>query len=159
MIQMPISEMTESPRPASRLAVRNACHRFVLTEALRPVVCLAPVQALTVATVSAPQRAAIVKPQAQPQTKPPATVAPAQIKVDFPHKLIAEALENSKDKTGWSHLGTFGSHLKKLQPKFDWGRYGPKKLGDFVKARPDVFRIEKRASGGSGANEIYVRAK
>jgi hypothetical protein len=138
---------------------RNACHRFVTIEPVRPVVCVAPVQILTVAAASAPKPAPPGQAPVKPQPKPQAVAVVAQSKPSFPYALAIQALEQSKDKTGWSHLGSFGHQMKQLEPNIDWGLYGPKKLGDFVKSRPDIFRIEERATGGPGAKEIYVRAK
>jgi len=70
-----------------------------------------------------------------------------------------EALDKSVDDSGWSHLGTFGSYLQKIQPDFDSRLHGFKKLSDLVRGRTDLFVTEERQSLGSNHKVLYVRAK
>ena len=70
-----------------------------------------------------------------------------------------EALDNSVDDSGWSHLGTFGSYLQKVQPEFDSRLHGFKKLSDLVRGRPDLFEINERSVVGSNHKVMYLRAK
>lgn len=128
-------------------AFRNACHKFVYTEVLRPSSTVEP-------TASAK------KTETEPTTIPPQL--PAEItepKQEFPKKFVLTALEQSIDDTGWAHLGTFGSYLTKLQPDFDSRLYGYKKLSELVKAKTELFVTQERLAPGSTAKVLYVRAK
>lgn len=128
-------------------AFRNACHKFLFTEVLRPSVAIEP--------TAPPQKAG--NDQKPPQSHPPVEVA--EVKQDFPKKFVLAALEQSSDDAGWAHLGTFGSYLTKLQPDFDSRIYGYKKLSDLVKAKTDLFVIEERQAPGSTQKVLYLRAK
>jgi hypothetical protein len=127
-------------------AFRNACHKFLFTEVLRPVqpstVEVSPVTAKEVPVAS---------------SHPQSTGSETQ-KV-FPRAFVLEALEKANDDTGWAHLGTFGSYLTKLQSDFDSRLYGFKKLSDLVKAKTDIFQFEETSVPGSGMKVLYVRAK
>lgn len=128
-------------------AFRNACHKFLFTEVLRPSVAIEP--------TASPQKAG--NDQKPAQSHPPIDVA--EVKQDFPKKFVLAALEQSSDDAGWAHLGTFGSYLTKLQPDFDSRIYGYKKLSDLVKAKTDLFVIEERQAPGSTQKVLYLRAK
>jgi uncharacterized LabA/DUF88 family protein len=119
-------------------AFRNACHKFILTEMLRPPT-KQPAPAVTAAA-------------SKPST---GSSAVAEIPAEF----LMEALHKSEDEEGWSHLGTFGSYLQKIQPDFDTRRYGFKKLSDLVKGNPDIFQTEERDGPGGHHKVLYVRAK
>lgn len=128
-------------------AFRNACHKFVFTEVLRPGVTTDPS-----ATAKKPESDhKIVSPQ------PPVDVV--EQKQEFPKKFVLAALEQSSDDAGWAHLGTFGSYLTKLQPDFDPRLYGYKKLSDLVKAKTDIFVTEERQAPGSTQKVLYLRAR
>lgn len=128
-------------------AFRNACHKFVFTEILRPSTVTEP--------VSAPQR--IERGQRSvPAQKPTEAKEP---KLEFPKKFVLTALEQSIDDAGWAHLATFGSYLTKLQPDFDSRLYGYKKLSDLVKSKTDLFVTEERQVPGSNRKVLYLRAK
>ncbi|MCC6917300.1 NYN domain-containing protein [Nitrosomonas sp.] len=129
-------------------AFRNACHKFVFTEVLRP----------DTATESATQQAK----KTEDDQKSSSSQFPAQIpetKPEFPRKFILAALEQSSDDAGWANLGNFGNYLNKLQPDFDSRLYGYKKLSDLVKARTDLFVTEERQAPGSIQKALYLRAK
>lgn len=128
-------------------AFRNACHKFVFTEVLRP-----DSQTESVPPSSATENA---HPPIQPSTPPQAT----EPKPKFPKRFVVTALEQSVDDTGWANLGTFGSYLTKLQPDFDPRLYGYKKLSDLVKANTTLFAIEERTVPGSNHKALYLRAK
>lgn len=128
-------------------AFRNACHKFVFTEILRPGTVVEP--------VGLPQKSESDQKQVSPLT--PAEVAEPKLK--FPKKFVLSALEQSSDDSGWAHLGAFGSYLTKLEPDFDARLYGYKKLSDLVKAKPDLFVIEERQAPGSNQKVLYLRAK
>lgn len=125
-------------------AFRNACHKFILTELLRPAV--------------AESEQAIPKPELVPvpATKPTATTLQS---AQFPKEFVLAALEQSSDENGWAHLGTFGSYLTKLQPDFDSRIYGFKKLSDLVKAKTDLFTTEERLPPGQTQKQLYLRIK
>jgi len=127
-------------------AFRNACHKFVFTEVLRPSV---------VAEVDQTPTVDSEKKSAPAKAVPDAT----EPKLEFPIKFVLTALEQSIDDSGWAHLGTFGSYLTKLQPDFDSRLYGYKKLSDLVKAKSDLFVIEERQTPGSNHKVLYLRAK
>lgn len=128
-------------------AFRNACHKFVFTEVLRP--------SIAVETVDLPQNAEGKKKSVPPKT-PTATTEPTQ---EFPKEFVLTALEQSTDDAGWAQLGTFGSYLTKLQPDFDSRLYGYKKLSDLVKAKKELFVTEERQAAGSNQKVLYLRAK
>ena len=128
-------------------AFRNACHKFVFTEVLRPS---------AVAEAIGLQKTL----EDKPKTAPPQTTAEAaEQKVEFPTKFVLSAREQSIDDTGWAHLGTFGSYLTKLQPDFDSRLYGYKKLSDLVKAMTNLFAAEERQTPGSSQKVLYIRAR
>ena len=126
-------------------AFRNACHRFLFTEVLRPV-SAKPVEAAAAKPAKKPAGKAAPKavPAAAPVEEPPAQ--------DFPRAFVLEALDKAGDDSGWAGLGAFGSYLNKLQPDFDSRLYGFRKLSDLVRARTDIFECEERAG------TLYVRA-
>ncbi len=128
-------------------AFRNACHKFVFTEILRPGNENEPVEPL---------------PESSSKKEASCTKAVAKVaekKLRFPGKFMLTALEQSIDDSGWAGLGAFGSYLSKLQPDFDSRLYGYKKLSDLVKAKKDLFEIEERQTPGSNRKAIYLRAK
>ena len=128
-------------------AFRNACHKFVYTEVLRPTSAVEP-------TASAK------KTENEPKTTLPQLSAEiTELKQEFPKKFVLTALEQSIDDAGWAHLGTFGSYLTKLQPDFDSRLYGYKKLSELVKTKTELFVTQERQAPGSTAKVLYVRAK
>ena len=128
-------------------AFRNACHKFVFIEVLRPSTAAEPV---------APLPRVEGDKEAVPSHTPTEATEP---KVKFPKQFVLTALEQSIDDAGWAHLGTFGSYLTKLQPDFDSRLYGYKKLSDLVKAKTDIFVTEERQASGSNHKVLYLRAK
>lgn len=130
-------------------AFRNACHKFVFTEVLRPAATVEP-------TTAARKLENEQKSAPAPTQNPVETV---DTKLEFPKKFVLAALEQSSDDAGWAHLGTFGSYLTKLQPDFDSRLYGYKKLSDLVKAMTEIFVTEERQASGSTQKVLYLRAK
>lgn len=120
-------------------AFRNACHKFVFTEILRPV----------------------AESPAQPAQSPAAAAPQADVSApgarELPKEYLLQALEQASDDAGWAHLGTFGSYLNKLQPDFDARVYGFKKLSELVRARPDIFEVEERQVSPDGGKAMYLR--
>jgi hypothetical protein len=128
-------------------AFRNACHKFVFTEVLRPSIADKPVDLPS--KVETGQKTVPVQ----------IPVETTGQKLEFPKAFVLAALEQSSDDAGWAHLGTFGSYLTKLQPDFDSRLYGHKKLSDLVKAETDLFVTEERKAPGSNQKVLYLRAK
>lgn len=128
-------------------AFRNACHKFVFTEVLRPGKAAKP--------VGPPSKAKGRQKTVSPQAPAKAT----EQKHEFPKEFLLAALEQSSDDAGWAHLGTFGSYLTKLQPDFDSRLYGYKKLSDLVKAKTNLFVTEERKAPGANQTVLYLRAK
>lgn len=124
-------------------AFRNACHKFIFTEILRPAS-----KKLPSAGSSEPVVAASLKKSSGSIVVP-----------EIPAAFLMEALTKSVDETGWSHLGTFGSYLQKIQPDFDTRIYGFKKLSDLVKGNPKIFQTQERDGPGGHHKILYVRAK
>ncbi len=128
-------------------AFRNACHKFIFTEVLRPSNVDEPIS--TQMKVEDTSKPAI----------PKTTSATAEQAPEFPKKFIMTALEQSTDDAGWAQLGTFGSYLTKLQPDFDSRLFGYRKLSDLVKGKEDLFVTEERMAPGSNQKVLYIRAK
>ena len=131
-------------------AFRNACHKFLFTEVLRPSA-QNNIETQEVSTSSTQKRSE--------ETQNQAVKNEITQQQRFPRAFVLEALEKASDDTGWANLGTFGSYLTKLQPDFDSRLYGFKKLSDLVRARTDIFLFEERAISGSDTKAVYVRAK
>ena len=128
-------------------AFRNACHKFIFTEVLRPSTSSEPVEQSS-------------KTESKKKIVPAKiSTEAAQPKQKFPKGFVLDALEQSIDDTGWAGLGAFGSYLTKLQPDFDSRLYGYKKLSDLVKAKKDLFVTEERPIPGSSQKVLYLRAK
>ncbi|MCX7100877.1 MAG: NYN domain-containing protein [Methylobacter sp.] len=128
-------------------AFKNACHKFIFTEVLRP-------SAQTETTASFPEKENQQKTSASSVINDLPKPQPV-----FPKDFVLDALEQSSDDSGWANLGTFGSYLNKLKSDFDSRTYGYKKLSDLVKAMPDIFVTEERSVDGSDLKNLYVRAK
>ena len=132
-------------------AFRNACHKFIFTEVLRPL----PAQG---AGSSASESRAIQEPVPPTSSAKPDPNKDNPAK-EFPRDFVLQALEQASDESGWANLGTFGSYLTKLQPDFDARLFGFKKLSELVKEKSDIFHVEERKVSGSNGKVLYVRAK
>lgn len=131
-------------------AFRNACHKFLFTEVLRPSESQSSDERIEGA-VARSEKLVIDTPQR--------IVGADTHQNAFPKDFVLEALEKASDDKGWAHLGTFGSYLTKLQPDFDSRLYGFKKLSDLVKGKKDIFECEERTAPGSENTVLYVRAR
>ena len=134
-------------------AFRNACHKFIFTEVLRPVspqkTSASPTHAPATQTPP-PFSATSGEPESPQKSSPPA----------FPRKFILDALGSTQyDDAGWVNLGAFGNYLTKIKPDFDPRLYGFKKLSDLVKAMRDELEIEERKTAGSSAKVLYIRRR
>lgn len=130
-----------------------ACDKFVYTEVLR---------------AQASPKPATAKPAAKPAAKQPTATAPkatqaAQPKpstatsVALPVELIARAIEEASDESGWAPLGNVGNYLTKIRPDFDPRLYGQRKLSDLLRRHPQHFTVEDRTPPGAQAKAIFVR--
>jgi hypothetical protein len=132
---------------------RNACHKFIFTEILRPV---------------SPQKTSASTPHA-PATQPPQPSSPTPGEPAspqkashpaLPRKFILDALGSTQyDDAGWVSLGAFGNYLTKIKPDFDPRLYGFKKLSELVKRMRDDLEIEERKTAGSSAKTLYIRRR
>jgi hypothetical protein len=127
-------------------AFRNACHKFLFTEVLRP---------------DAPDIRQVLRGAAKeaPVTPSPNQTTAAETTQNFPRAFVLEALEKAGGDDGWANLGTFGSYLTKLQPDFDARLYGYRKLSDLVRDKNDIFQIEERPVPGTTSKVLYIRAR
>ena len=132
-------------------AFRNACHKFIFTEVLRPL------PATETLEIAAPPAVEKPTPQAANIAVMPGKSTPA--KEALPIQFVVQALDQAEADDGWANLGAFGSYLTKLQPDFDPRLYGFKKLSDLVKSKPHVFCVEERPVAGSNSKVVYVRRK
>ncbi len=128
-------------------AFRNACHKFIFAEILKPVT---PGNEEVEKSLLESAKTNLTKETVSTEKE-----KPKELPLDF----ILQALDKSCDDTGWAHLGTFGSFLTKLKPDFDVRIFGFKKLSELVKERKDIFQVEERSSKDSVAKVLYVRAK
>lgn len=136
-------------------AFRNACHKFILTEVLRPVASKDPVITAIPVSEATLAKSAVVVPN------PVVPVMEQRSNKEIPRQFLLQALEKTCDENGWARLADFGSYLTKLQPDFEPRAFGFKKLSELIKAKPDLFELEEKPvlrSGGK-ALVLYVRAK
>ena len=112
----------------------QACDKFIYTEVLRPEPAMPGKPAATTKTVE--------------------KIVPKPIVA-----LIAKAVEDVSDESGWSQLGTVGSNLTKVRPDFDARLYGFKKFSELIRALPDAFEIEERLGTDPSQKSIYVRCR
>lgn len=119
-------------------AFRSACHKFTLTENLRP----------------ATQEAAPIQHRvAEPATPDTGTSANDKIPTDF----LMRSLESLLKEDGWSRLSDFGSYLNQVKPDFDPRSFGYKKLSDLVRENNELFEIEGRQVNEASQKIIYIR--
>jgi hypothetical protein len=114
-------------------AFRNACHKFVFTEILRPSIPIE--QPLKIVECSTEKK--VITGISHPHS--------TKLNKKFPKKFVLAALEQSCDDQGWANLGIFGKLLTSLQPDFDLRLYGYKKLSELVRARNDIFIVDQFA--------------
>jgi len=134
-------------------AFRNACHKFIFTEVLRPVT-PQKTPASTTRTVVTPT----VPPVSAPSTEEGTSQRPSL--PALPKKFILNALGNTQyDDAGWVNLGAFGNYLTKIKPDFDPRIYGFKKLSELVKSMCDDLEIEERKTAGTAAKALYIRRR
>ncbi|MBC8161115.1 MAG: NYN domain-containing protein [Roseiflexaceae bacterium] len=133
-------------------AFRNACHKFIFTEVLRPVARKTPAATAPASATHLPQPVSPLSGNIASVQKPAASV--------FPRTFILDALVSAQyDDAGWINLGAFGNYLTKIKPDFDPRLYGFKKLSELVKGMRDDLEIEERKATGSSAKALYIRRR
>ena len=125
-------------------AFKNACHKFIFTEVLRP---------------SRAKKAPAPKDENAKGSETKKPNAPRKSKPTFPKQFMLDALEQSSDDAGWAMLSTFGNYLTKLKPDFDSRNFGYTKLSNLVNAKSALFITEERTQPGTNNKQLYVRAK
>jgi hypothetical protein len=132
-------------------AFRKACHRFILTEVLRPVLEEKSVVEISQKTKNQDDL------KLDKKNKDDSKLETMSQDFILEHFLL-NALEQSSDETGWAHLGTFGNYVRQIKSDFDSRQYGHKKLSDLVKARADLFKTEERSTEGTSHKNLYLKA-
>ena len=149
-------------------AFRNACHKFVLTEVLRPrveppltsppapPVVAPPLPAPSTITIANGVQTALATLAATPEPPaPPKSTTPV-----VPRKFLLTALSNTPaDDAGWVHLGAFGGYLNKVKSDFDPRIYGFKKLSDLIRTMTKDIEIDERPPGSSTSKALYIRRR
>jgi hypothetical protein len=134
-------------------AFRNACHKFIFTEVLRPVT-LQKTTTSTTHTVITPTAPPVSTPSGEPVSSQKSS-SPA-----LPKKFILNALGSTQnDDAGWVNLGAFGNYLTKIKPDFDPRIYGFKKLSELVRSMRADLEIEERKTAGTAAKALYIRRR
>ncbi len=112
----------------------QACDKFIYTEVLRP--------------------------EEDAPDKPATATRPVEKGVSKPVvRLIAKAVEDVSEESGWAQLGSVGSNLTKVRPDFDSRLYGFKKFSDLIRSLPEAFELEERPLPGQGQKALYVRCR
>ncbi|MFH1984633.1 MAG: NYN domain-containing protein [Pseudomonadota bacterium] len=132
-------------------AFRNACHKFVFTEVLRPSPTHTVGNAIPPAKKTSPKCSSVAMQESAKQG--------GKTSKEIPREFFRQAFEQACDDSGWAHLGAFGSYLTKLRSDFDSRNYGYRKLSDLVKALNDLFEFEERKLPSSGQKDLYVRIR
>ncbi len=73
-------------------------------------------------------------------------------------KLIAEAINDVADDSGWAYLGEVGSLIMKKRPDFDPRNYGFMKLNLLIK-HLKAFEIDERRKGRTNIKHVFIRNK
>lgn len=133
-------------------AFRNACHKFILTEVLRPVDSKDKEPTLNLISEPTQAKSAIVAIN-------PVQSSLEQTTKEIPVEFLLQALDKTCDENGWARLADFGSYLTKLQPDFEPRAFGFKKLNELIKAKPGIFQLDERQVANSSGKVLYVRAK
>ena len=132
-------------------AFRNACHKFIFTELLRP-------DADAATKVSADRDSA--RRKSGGKGKKGHQESPAEsTDGGLPKTFLIDTLNAASDEDGWADLATYGNYLTKLQPDFDPRLYGYRKLSALVQAQSTLFEVEQRQLPGSSQAQYFVRAR
>lgn len=132
-------------------AFRNACHQFLFTEILRPVLSQGSED-----TSAHNERTGLKEDETPIRSD---VKNESLVPDDFPSEFFKQALGKISDDKGWADLGHFGNYLKQLRSDFDSRNYGYNKLSALVKAHPEIFEAEERRLPNSEMKVLYIRAK
>ena len=133
-----------------------ACDKFIYTEVLRK-------------DATAIAEGSTVEPSSTAPTKVPTvstsegananqiSAPKAPTKLESPVNLIAQAIEQGADESGWAFLGAVGNYLTKIQPDFDPRVYGCRKLTELVRKYPEAFETSERGTPGSPSKVVFAR--
>lgn len=114
-------------------AFRNACHKFTLTEVLRPA--------------------------GGNDGKAKSISVPSQGTETLPVEFLRDSILAAMGERDWITLSTFGHYLSGQQSDFDSRRYGYPKMAELIKGNPEIFDWETRSVRGQNHQHIYVRPK
>jgi len=133
-----------------------ACDKFVYTDLLGADAALAVAPDRDAGPHDAQPRAAgspamSAARSAAPPAKPSGGDAAAML------ELVARAVSEEADETGWAFLGAVGSYLTKIKPDFDPRLYGFRKLSEIVRAYPGNFDVSVRGPQGTPGTLHFVR--
>jgi OST-HTH/LOTUS domain/NYN domain len=145
-------------------AFRNACHKFLFTEVLRPVAApkgkpLGIAKSKKKGPMAGAPAASANGTGSPPAPQPPPLAAMNEGRSTEEDAFFRQAFEQVSDEQGWAHLGQFGNYLKKLRPDFDARNFGYKKLSDLVRARADLFEVVEREVAGTTTSNLYIRTR
>jgi len=73
-------------------------------------------------------------------------------------RLITESVNDLADESGWTFLGSLGSHILKNKPDFDPRNYGFQKLLPLIK-NINKFQVDERDTGINNIRHIYLKHK
>ncbi len=133
-----------------------ACDKFIYTEVLRKGQPAGPGAAAAAKSVSTGTQTPITASVADADAaQPPMPNLPKF--PDSPVDLIAQAIDQGADDSGWAFLGAVGNYLSKIQPDFDPRLYGCRKLHELLRKYPDRFETAERGSDGSPSKVVYAR--
>lgn len=62
-------------------------------------------------------------------------------------EVLAKALKERADPSGWSHGGGLKSYIQRVQPGFDEKEYGYKTFTEFLEAFPDMVEVARSPTG------------
>jgi hypothetical protein len=71
---------------------------------------------------------------------------------------LKQAFDIAVQDDGWAFLGTFGHHMRQLDPGFDVRTYGHSQLSTLIQAYSNLFEI-KEVKSPEGNSVIYIRLR
>ena len=117
----------------------SACDKFIYLEILKSA---------AVETNSYETQAKISKPKNEPLNNVDTETI----------RLITESVNDLADESGWTFLGSLGSHILKNKPDFDPRNYGFQKLLPLIK-NINKFQVDERDTGINNIRHIYLKHK
>jgi len=117
----------------------SACDKFIYLEILK-------------STLVEPNSSAKQALKSKPKNEPLSKVDTETI------RLITESVNDLADESGWTFLGSLGSHILKNKPDFDPRNYGFQKLLPLIK-NINKFQVDERDTGINNIRHIYLKQK